>query len=129
MCAFFKVLAIYKDRFSTPFRSVVATGRISEGHLVPLCGKIFKRPGAHTIRINMDEHILDPIGSYVNHSCTPTSIVIQKTNGSYLKVIKNLVPGDELTLDYFVNEKTPLYSGFVCNTCNTFVDSKCPRNV
>ena len=126
--AFFQVVSKQLNRFVPPFRSVVATAPIPIGRKIPLWGRILNKPGRHSIRIGNQQHILDPLGAFINHSCDPTSIIMNEDGESFIKVIKELDRGDELTFNYFSSEDLPIEYGFVCMDCRKFVDRKCRKH-
>lgn len=48
----------------------------------------------------------DTIFRYLNHSCNPNAAIIGKKT---LVALKNLIPGEELTIDYSLSEGDPLW--------------------
>ena len=53
------------------------------------------------------EIIRTPLGGFVNHSDKPNCIKVKKDDRYYLKTIKDVIGGDELTVKYtFYNIKT-----------------------
>lgn len=65
-----------------------------------------------SIRVGPNQHVEDPVGSYVNHSCTPTCEV----DGLDIVALYDLPRGAEVTFDYSENEG-PLASPFTCLEC------------
>ena len=54
-----------------------------------------------------DEIIRTPLGGFINHSDKPNCIKVKKDDRYYLKTIKDVIGGDELTVKYtFYNIKT-----------------------
>ena len=125
----FRILVTYKSRFDPPIRSAIATKRIERGYLRQIKGRILPRPCKHSIQIGINQHVLDPIGASVNHSCNPTARIIKRTVNFYFEILRPMIPGDELTFDYFKNETLPLYEGFVCDTCKIYVDRGCGKDL
>jgi len=54
----------------------------------------------HDPKENDDELIRTPLGGHINHSNEPNCIKVKKGNRDYLKTIKDVVGGDELTVKY-----------------------------
>ena len=54
----------------------------------------------HDPKENDDELIRTPLGGFINHSNEPNRIKVKKGNRYYLKTIKDVVGGDELTVKY-----------------------------
>jgi hypothetical protein len=65
-----------------------------------LRGIKYEKPTKYTIQIDVDNHILDPYGTYMNHSFSPTCIIKE----GWILALRNLDAGEELTFDYNVNE-------------------------
>lgn len=60
------------------------------------------RRGANCFRYDAELY-LDPegeIGAYCNHSCNPNSRLVRSATGLYLRALKRIAPGKEVTHDY-----------------------------
>jgi hypothetical protein len=104
------------------FSSLVYIGNgLKQGAVVhTLSGDLVKEPTRTSIQIGK-EHIEDPVGAYVNHSCSPSCKVSQVSNGSWaLIALQYLSKGDWITFDYRVNE-TKMASPFICHCCNVWI--------
>lgn len=74
-----------------------STERFEIGSIIyTLSGKRLTYPTRESIHIGNNEHIVDPMGSYINHSFTPNTII----KGVNVIAIKLISPGDELTFNY-----------------------------
>lgn len=85
--------------------------RVMNGYIVPY-------PTQTSIRLGEERHMEDNIGKFINHSCTPTLRVDDRS--PTLWSVKNLLPNMPLTINYLENEK-PITTPFVCNDCNKWV--------
>ena len=54
----------------------------------------------HDPKENDDELIRTPLGGFVNHSDTPNCIKVKLGNRYYLKTIRDITGGEELTVKY-----------------------------
>ena len=54
----------------------------------------------HDPKENDDELIRTPLGGFINHSDNPNCVKVKKGNRYFLKTIKDVVGGDELTTRY-----------------------------
>ena len=77
------------------------------------------KPTRTSIHIGKGQHVEDPIGIYINHSCKPTC----KVSGSSIVTIDNLKKGDEITFDYRDSEIT-ISSPFTCLCCGKAIGGK-----
>ena len=59
-------------------------------------GPLLSKPTRESIHIGDNKHIVDPMGSYMNHSFDPNTNIC----GLYIIAAKCISPGDELTFDY-----------------------------
>ena len=100
------------------YYAVYTSSLISENKVVMvLSDKIkLKNPTRSSIQIDSNNHIEDPVGRFINHSCNPTC----KIHGLNIISVKDLNPDDEITFDYTKNE-TYLASPFVCIVCNKLI--------
>jgi hypothetical protein len=85
------------------FGSCIATTPFRQGDTVlKLSGPIVAQPTRESIELDCHRHIIDPQGSFVNHSSTPTTCV----NGIHqcLEAVRDIAIGEEITFDYNKNE-------------------------
>ena len=54
------------------------------------------------------DYIRTPLGGFINHSDDPNCMRIQKDNRWELLTIKNIIPGEELTLRYTMYKPRPI---------------------
>lgn len=77
-------------------------GRIVTANKVWSYWKKDRRRGENCFRYDAD-HYLDPegeIGAYANHSCNPNAMVVRTPRGIYLRALKPIAAGREITHDY-----------------------------
>lgn len=77
-------------------------GRIVSAKTVWGYWKVDRRRGENCFRYDA-EHYLDPegeIGAYANHSCNPNAAIARTARGLYLRALKPIVAGREITHDY-----------------------------
>lgn len=85
------------------FGSCVATAPFEVGDTVlQLSGPIVAQPTRESIELDHHVHIIDPQGSYVNHSSTPSTCVDRLNQ--CLQAVRDIAVGDEITFDYNQNE-------------------------
>ena len=82
-------------------KGVYTTEVFREGDVVVrLQGPIVDQPTRESIEIGPGQHIIDPIGSYVNHSFTPTTKVEGRGSDGVLIALTNLSTGRHVTFNY-----------------------------
>lgn len=77
-------------------------GRIVTANKVWGYWKVDRRRGENCFRYDAD-HYLDPegeIGAYANHSCNPNAGIMRTARGLYLRALKPIAAGREITHDY-----------------------------
>ena len=74
-----------------------------------LRGKIVTEPTRESIRVGENVHVIDPRGTYMNHSFEPTC----KIDEFHVVALRDIQSGDELNFNYNESE----------------VNMKCPFNV
>ena len=77
-------------------------GRIVTANQVWRYWKKDRRRGENCFRYDAD-HYLDPegeIGAYANHACNPNARVVRTPRGIYLRALKPIAAGREITHDY-----------------------------
>ena len=77
-------------------------GRIVSPKTVWGYWKVDSRRGENCFRYDAD-HYLDPegeIGAYANHSCNPNARIVRTARGMYLRALKTIAAGREVTHDY-----------------------------
>lgn len=79
-------------------------------------GEIIPNPTRTSIQLKEGVHVEDPIGTYINHSCSPTS----KIEGSWVVAVVDIASGTEVTFDYSQNEDM-LASPFTCKCCGRLI--------
>lgn len=68
--------------------------------------KTFDNPRPRCARIAKDRWVDDEeILNWVNHSCDPNSILDTSTEKPFIRAIKDVNPGEEITVDYDKTEK------------------------
>jgi len=78
------------------------SGRIVSAKTVWGYWKVDRRRGENCFRYDAD-HYLDPqgqIGAYANHSCNPNARIVRTARGLYLRALKPIAAGREITHDY-----------------------------
>ena len=75
------------------------------------------KPTRTSIEIYRSYHVEDPLGRYINHSCTPTCMVV----GLNIVAIKDIEEDEEITFDYTKNESSLAHS-FKCKTCKQVIE-------
>jgi hypothetical protein len=95
-------------------KGVRTTAPVDEGEMVLdlSSSNASDYPTRTSIVIGLGQHAEHPIGSFVNHSCDPSCVVM----GQHLVALFNLPVGLEVTFDYTENEG-PLASPFNCLDC------------
>lgn len=100
-------------------RALLSTKPYQLGDIIhTLRGTIVSTPTPTSIQLNETEHVEDPYGAYMNHSCLPNTIIYH----GRIIAIRNITPGHELTFNYRENETTTLANTFTCFKCNTMVE-------
>ena len=96
------------------FKSVRLTQALKKGEIALFLtdAVMVSRPSRTSIRVGPGRHAEHPVGSCVNHSCTPTCEVL----GPFLVALQDLPEGSEVTFDYSKNEDV-LASPFTCHKC------------
>lgn len=85
------------------FAKCIATQPFQAGDTVlELRGPIVAQPTRESIELDLHTHIIDPHGSFVNHSATPTTCVNRVQQR--LEAACPIDVGDEITFDYNCNE-------------------------
>ena len=84
-----------------------------------LRGIIYKKPSRTTIEIDINTHIDDEYGIYMNHSFSPNCII---KDGSIIALC-DINDNEELTFNYNENE-TKMACPFIDNTTNQKVSGK-----
>lgn len=77
-------------------------GRIISAKTVWRYWDIDRRRAENCFRYDAD-HYLDPegeIGAYANHSCNPNAHILRTARGMYLRALKAIAAGREVTHDY-----------------------------
>lgn len=90
---------------SEGFSGCYATRDFAAGETVlALQGTVLDKPTRESIEVGPGRHIVDPHGSFVNHSFEPSTEVDQQRQ--QLVALRPLQTGDEITFNYNVNETT-----------------------
>ena len=82
-------------------------------------GEHIDHPTRTSIQVGPGVHIEDEIGSFINHSCSPTCVV----EGPRVVALVDIEPGDEVTFNYTHNEDS-MASPFVCECCQRLIAGK-----
>ncbi len=100
------------------FKDLIYIGNtIPAGNLLyRLTGEIINKPTRTSIQIGSNEHIIDNLGQYINHSCDPSVKVI----GCDLISVKEIKNGDSITFDYNHTEDC-MSNPFYCNCCGKII--------
>ena len=104
------------------FKDLKYFGKITipANHVVyTLMGPISSSPTRTSIQIGKNKHVEDVLGQYVNHSCNPTTKVVN----SQLIALRDLEYGDSITFDYNTNEDH-MSNPFYCNCCNKLITGR-----
>jgi len=90
-------------------KGLYATRIYVKGEIViVLSGKIYDHPTRETIHIGNNEHIYDEHGIFINHSFTPTTIIMER----YVVANTDIEIDDEITFNYNdteINMAEPFY--------------------
>ena len=101
---------------------VFITKDVKKGQtLFKLKGPILETPTRTSVQIGKNKHIEDPLGAFINHSCTPTAKV-NKKNQTFVS-LKPIKAGEEITFDYNQNEDQ-MASPFICHCCGKKINGK-----
>ena len=73
---------------------------LKDSIIYTLTGEIKCIPDKYTIQIDKEQHIIDKLGKYINHSFNPNV----KIKGRDIIAIKDINPGDEILHNYNDNE-------------------------
>ena len=105
-------------KFLNDMHGVFANRSFQAGEIV--CdlsnGEIVLSPPRPSIQLKEGVHVEDPIGTYINHSCNPTS----KIDDSWVVAVADIPSGTEVTFDYSQNEDM-LASPFICRCCGRLI--------
>lgn len=88
-----------------------------------ICCEESRIPTQHTIQLDVNYHVLDPIVKYIKHSFDPNV----KVEGHSLIAIRKIREGDEITRNYYeteeiiVKEFTDKETGEKVNTKNLYL--------
>jgi len=81
-----------------------------------LKGEMYSEPSKTTIEVGKDQHIDDPYGIYINHSFSPSCIIVNDT----VVAGNDMKSGDEITFNYNVSE-TKMATPFIDNHTGVMV--------
>lgn len=74
-----------------------STKQFDTGDIVhTLTGPLLLVPTRESIHVGDNKHIVDLMGSFMNHSFTPNTFI----RGTHVVASKSILPGDELTFNY-----------------------------
>ena len=108
-----KVKRVEKNNFV----AIVATKDILKGELVhTLVGKILLKRNKHSIQIGKNEHIMDEIGMFINHSFDPNVEIVYRG----IIALEKIKIGEEITFNYLNNEDH-IFSPFKCKHTGRWV--------
>lgn len=97
---------------------VFTISKYKKGDVVlKLTGEIVNSPTRESIEIGENKHIIDPIGSFVNHSFEPNTYVNKEESSLIAK--KDILPEEELTFNYNISE--------TCMKCPFTINGKAVR--
>lgn len=75
--------------------------------VLKLEGEVTPEPTKQSIEVGEGEHITDPIGSFLNHSCEPNTEIARAEREVHAR--RDIPIGEELTFDYNANETEMAY--------------------
>lgn len=102
------------------FKRVFAEESFKRGETVlHLIGKEYKSPTKHTIQLEWNLHILDPIGKHIMHSLDGNVEV----NNFVLKALYDIKAGEEIKMNYYENSEI-IFSPFIDVETNELVCTK-----
>lgn len=84
-------------------------------------GPIIELPTYTSVQLGYRRHIEDNIAAKINHSCFPSTQVLQKS--ASLISIKDIFQGEEITFNYNKNEDF-LARPFICHCCGQKITGK-----
>ncbi len=91
------------------FKRVYAEDSFKRGEIVlHLIGKEYTRPTRHTIQLDWNLHILDPIGKHIMHSLD-NNVEVKDFN---LRALYDINKGDEIKMNYYDNQEI-IFTQFV----------------
>ena len=106
------------------FKEVISNKEFFTGQTVLfICCEESKTPTQHTIQLDTNYHVLDPIVKYIKHSFDPNV----RVEGHSLVAIRKIKPGDEIKRNYYeteeiiVKEFTERETGERVNTKNLYL--------
>ena len=83
------------------FCKLIVSKEFTKGTVIhTLKGEMYDKPSRTTIEVGKDQHVDDPFGIYINHSFTPSCVIINDT----VVADKDMKSGDEITFNYNVSE-------------------------
>ena len=87
--------------------------------VLELSGEILTAPTRTSIQMGESLHVEDDIGSFINHSGSPTC----RIDGAKVVAIKNINKDEEITFNYSDNEDV-LAAPFVCSETGEYISGK-----
>jgi len=83
------------------FCKLIVSKEYTKGTVIhTLKGEMYTEPSRTTIEVGKDQHVDDPYGIYINHSFTPSCLIINDT----VVAGNDMKSGDEITFNYNVSE-------------------------
>lgn len=102
------------------FKGVFTTRHYGKNEIIlELKGAILEFPTRTSIQIGIDQHIEDPVGSFINHSFNPTA----KIEKGRVVALTSLSKGQEVTFNYNSTEDK-LAEPFKCKFTGEWVKGK-----
>jgi hypothetical protein len=94
-------------------KGLFVTKNFNKGEaLFQLAGEVSTKPTKYTIQISPSEHIDDPLGHYLNHSCDPNTYI--SPEDKTVRALEDIAAEEELFFDYNENEYE-MATPFVCH--------------
>lgn len=114
----------FEIRKNKRLKEVISLKEFAPGSTVLfICCEESKTPTQHTIQLDVNYHVLDPIVKYIKHSFDPNVKVV----GHSLVATRRIKPGDEIKRNYYeteeiiVKEFTDRETGERVNTKNLYL--------
>lgn len=112
-----KVIVLEKNKKGE--KGLFTTAKVQKDEiLIEFSTKILEHPTRISLQIDENKHIKGTAdtNAFLNHNCEPNAYI--DFAGVYLRALKNIKKGEEITYNYLTTEWI-LHKSFICN-CGSF---------